>query len=202
MSLLKVKYLGSSVLNREAKTITVINREILTLAQDMIETMYKYYGVGLAAPQIGVSKRMIVVDCGEKYQKEPLILINPKIIEYKGTQLGEEGCLSLPGMYLPVVRADYVAVEAIDINGKKFVVEGHELLSRCLQHEIDHLNGKTFDEIVTDKDKLIEEMPKLKERIDAILRGEISPFPTDEEIAEMEAEEAQESEEKVQEVKA
>jgi peptide deformylase len=199
MSLLKVKYLGSSVLNREAKKITVINREIITLAQDMIETMYKYYGVGLAAPQIGVSKRMIIVDCGEKYQKEPYILINPKIIEYKGTQLGDEGCLSLPGMYLPVVRADYVAVEAMDLNGKKIVIEGNDLLSRCLQHEIDHLNGKTFDEIVTDKDKLVEELPKLKERIDAILRGEISPFPTDEEIAEMESEEL---EEEVQEIKA
>lgn len=197
MSLLKVKYLGSSVLNREAKQITVINKEIITLAQDMIETMYKYYGVGLAAPQIGISKRMIVVDCGEKYQKEPYILINPKVIEYKGTQLGEEGCLSLPGMYLPVIRADYVAVEATDLSGKKFVVEGNELLSRCLQHEIDHLNGKTFDEIVTDKDQLLLELPKLKDRIDAILRGEISPFPTDEEIAEMESDEVTEESQEV-----
>lgn len=194
MSLLKVKYLGSSVLHREAKKITVINREIITLAQDMVETMYKYYGVGLAAPQIGISKQMIVVDCGEKYQKEPYVLINPKVVDYKGTQLGEEGCLSLPGMYLPVVRADYVAVEATDLSGKKIVVEGNELLARCLQHEIDHLNGKTFDEIVTDKDQLLLELPKLKERIDAILRGEISPFPTDEEIAEMEGEEVEQEE--------
>ena len=192
MSILNVKYLGSSVLNRQGKKITVVNNEIIRLAEDMIETMYKYYGVGLAAPQIGVSKQMIVVDCGQAYQKEPYVLINPKVIEYKGTQLGEEGCLSLPGMYLPVVRADYVAVEAMDLNGQKIVIEGTDLLSRCLQHEIDHLNGRTFDEIVTDKSKLIEELPKLKERINAILRGEISPFPTDAEIAEMEAAEEEE----------
>ncbi len=189
MSILTVKYLGSSVLHRQAKKITVINKEIINLAEDMIETMYKYYGVGLAAPQIGISKQMIVVDCGEKYQKEPFILMNPKVVDSKGHQLGDEGCLSLPGMYLPVLRADYVAVEATDLSGKKIVIEGKDLLARCLLHEIDHLNGKTFDEFVTDKDQLLTEIPKLKERIDAILRGEISPFPTDEEIAEMEDEE-------------
>ena len=192
MSILTVKYLGSSVLHRQAKKITVINKEIINLAEDMIETMYKYYGVGLAAPQIGISKQMIVVDCGEKYQKEPYILINPKVVDYKGTQLGEEGCLSLPGMYLPVIRANYVAVEAMDLSGKKIVIEGNELLSRCLQHEIDHLNGKTFDEVVKDKNQLLTEIPKLKAHIDAILRGEISPFPTEEEIADMEGEEVEE----------
>jgi len=181
--------MGSSVLNRQAKKITGINKEIITLAENMLETMFKYYGVGLAAPQVGISKQMIVVDCGEKYQKEPLILINPVIVKHKGLQLGDEGCLSLPGMYLPVCRADYVAVEATDLDGKKIVVEGRELLSRCLQHEIDHLHGKIFSEIVEDKDKLATELPLLKARIEAILRGEISPFPTEEEIAELEAEE-------------
>jgi peptide deformylase len=190
MSILKVKYLGSSVLNREAKKISGITREIISLAEDMIETMYKFCGVGLAAPQIGISKQMIIVDCGEKYQKEPYILINPVVVKHKGLQTGEEGCLSLPGMYLPVVRADYVAVEATDLSGKKIVVEGTELLSRCLQHEIDHLHGRIFTELVDDKEKLAQELPLLKARIDAILRGEISPFPTEEEIAQAEAEEA------------
>jgi peptide deformylase len=188
MSVLTVKYLGSSVLNRQAKKITVINREIIKLAEDMLETMYKYNGVGLAAPQIGVSKQMIIVDCGDKYQKEPYVLINPTVVSYKGLQKGEEGCLSLPGMYLPVVRADYVAVEATDLSGKKIVIEGHELLSRCLQHEIDHLNGKVFIEMVDDKEKLSTELPLLKSRIDSILRGEISPFPTEEEYEESEEE--------------
>jgi peptide deformylase len=192
MSLLKVKYMGSSVLNRQAKKISVINREIINLAEDMMETMYRYCGVGLAAPQVGVSKQMILVDCGEKYQKEPYVLINPVIVKHKGLQLGDEGCLSLPGMYLPVVRADYVAVEATDLSGKKIVIEGKDLLSRCLQHEIDHLNGKIFTEVVEDKEKLAQELPLLKARIDAILRGEISPFPTEEEMAEMEAEEKEE----------
>jgi len=169
MSVLTIKYKGSSVLKREAKKINVINNEIIKLAEDMIETMYKYHGVGLAAPQVGVSKQMIVVDCGDDYQKEPYILINPVIIQKKGVQDGDEGCLSLPGMYLPVRRFDYVAVEAI-------VVEGKKLLSRCLQHEIDHLHGKLFDELVEDKEKLQEELPKLKQRIESILKGEISPF--------------------------
>jgi peptide deformylase len=176
MSVLTIKYKGSSVLKREAKKINVINNEIIKLAEDMIETMYKYHGVGLAAPQVGVSKQMIVVDCGDDYQKEPYILINPVIIQKKGVQDGDEGCLSLPGMYLPVRRFDYVAVEAVDIYGKKIVVEGKKLLSRCLQHEIDHLHGKLFDELVEDKEKLQEELPKLKQRIESILKGEISPF--------------------------
>jgi len=196
MSILEVKYMGSSVLKREAKKITVINKEIIRLAENMIDTMYQYNGVGLAAPQIGVSKRMIIVDCGDKYQKEPYILINPVIIKHKGLQTGDEGCLSLPGMYLPVVRAEYVAVEATDINGSKIVVEGNELLSRCLQHEIDHLNGLLFCEIVTDKSKLEEEIPKLKAKIDAILRGEISPFPPEEEYDEEEEAELEMSEAK------
>lgn len=184
MSILEVKYMGSSVLKRQAKKITVINKEIINLAENMLDTMYRYNGVGLAAPQVGVSKQMILVDCGEKYQKEPYVLINPVIIKHKGIQVGDEGCLSLPGMYIPVVRAEYVAVEAMDLSGNKIVIEGKELLARCLQHEIDHLNGQLFCEIVEDKKKLEEEMPKLKARIEAILRGEISPFPTEEELAE------------------
>lgn len=188
MSILQVKYLGSSVLKRQAKKITTINKELILLAQDMVDTMYRYHGVGLAAPQIGVSKQMIIVDCGEEYQKEPYVLINPVVIEHKGLQTGDEGCLSLPGMYLPVVRADYVAVEATDLSGKKIVVEGNNLLSRCLQHEIDHLNGRVFSELVTNKEDLERELPLLRNRIDAILRGEISPFPSEEELQEMEEE--------------
>lgn len=184
MSILTVKYKGSSVLNREAKKINAINNEVIKLAENMLETMYRYNGVGLAAPQVGVSKQMITVDCGDEYQKEPYILINPVIIDSKGTQDGDEGCLSLPGMYLPVKRFDYVAVEAIDIYGKKIVIEGRKLLSRCLQHEIDHLHGKLFDDLVNDKEKLQEELPKLKQRIDSILKGEISPFPVFEEDGE------------------
>ena len=137
MSILEVKYMGSSVLKRQAKKITVINKEIIDLAENMLDTMYRYNGVGLAAPQVGVSKQMILVDCGEKYQKEPYVLINPVIIKHKGIQVGDEGCLSLPGMYIPVVRAEYVAVEAMDLSGNKIVIEGKELLARCLQHEIE-----------------------------------------------------------------
>lgn len=188
MSILQVKYLGASVLKRPAKKIVTINKELILLAQDMVDTMYKYHGVGLAAPQIGVSKQMIIVDCGEEYQKEPYILINPVIVEHKGLQTGDEGCLSLPGMYLPVVRADYVAVEATDLSGKKIVIEGNKLLSRCIQHEIDHLHGRVFCDLVNSKEDLDRELPLLKARIEAILRGEISPFPSEEDFIEDEDE--------------
>jgi len=200
MSLLEVKYLGSSVLKRKAKPISVIDKEIITLAQDMLETMYTYNGVGLAAPQIGVSKQMVTVDCGEKYQKEPIILINPQIIEHKGTQIGEEGCLSLPGLYLPVIRYDYVAVETTDFSGNRVVIEGNQLLARCLQHEIDHLNGQVFIELVEDQEKVKKELPALKEKISKILSGEIPAFEIyeeDEEYEEEDFEEEIDSDEKI-----
>jgi len=176
MSLLEVKYLGSSVLKRKAKAIGVIDQEIITLAQDMLETMYTYNGVGLAAPQVGISKQLVVIDCGEKYQKEPYVLINPKIIDSKGSQLGEEGCLSLPGLYLEVLRSDYVAVESMDLSGNKVVLEGRQLLARCMQHEIDHLTGLVFTELVEDQELVKKELPILKERISKILSGEIPAF--------------------------
>ena len=144
MSVLNVKYLGSSVLNRQAKKITAINREIIHLAEDMLETMYRYCGVGLAAPQVGISKQMIVVDCGERYQKEPLVLINPMIVKHKGLQAGEEGCLSLPGFTATVTRPSRVVVKGLDRDGREQMREGTGLLARAFQHEMDHLDGRLF----------------------------------------------------------
>lgn len=132
------------VLRKKAKPVSDPDNPLIRqLAEDMLETMYKAPGVGLAAPQIGVSKRILVSDCGEEFGGQ-YVLINPKIIHQEGTQTGIEGCLSFPNLYGDVERAEKVTLKAQDLNGRWFKVEAHGLLSRCFQHEIDHLNGILF----------------------------------------------------------
>ena len=115
------------------------------LIQDMFDTMYDAYGVGLAAPQVGILKQVVVVDTtGE----DPHVLINPEIIETSGSQTGEEGCLSLPGMSGTVTRPNYVKVKAFDENMEEITLEGTELLARAICHETDHLHGKMYTELV------------------------------------------------------
>src|SRR3990167_2031920 len=104
MAILDLKYYGASVLTRPAKPIKNIDRELIKLAEDMLESMYHYHGVGLAAPQVGVSKRFIIVDCGDEYQDRPYFLINPEVVSTEGEQIGPEGCLSLPDLLTDVKR--------------------------------------------------------------------------------------------------
>jgi peptide deformylase len=140
-----VKY-GEPVLETAAEPITEFNTpELHALVADMWETMYCAKGVGLAAPQIGVSKRLTVIDVsvGEK-ESEKLVLINPEIVVKTGSQTGEEGCLSIPGFREPVTRSEKVRVRAKNAEGETIEIEGQELLARALQHEIDHLNGILF----------------------------------------------------------
>ena len=111
--------------------------KIEELIDDMFETMYDANGCGLAAPQVGIRKRIVVIDCGD----QPLVLINPEILETSGEQTGQEGCLSVPGKVGIVTRPNYAKVKALDENMDEIIVEGTELLARCLCHEIDHLNG-------------------------------------------------------------
>lgn len=172
MAVLKLKYYGAQVLQRRAKEVTRVDQELITLAQDMLETMYDHNGVGLAAPQVGVSKRMIVVDCGEEYQEKPMILINPEVVSVDGSQLGDEGCLSFPELFMPVERAETCTVRAWDLAGNQFELTGSGLLARCLLHEIDHLNGEIFIDHVDDKATLAKELPKLKARIAKIVSSE------------------------------
>ena len=113
---------------------------LLTLIEDMKETMYEADGVGLAAPQVGILKRLFVIDIGEG----PLVFINPEIIETSGTQTDEEGCLSLPGETKEVVRPNYVKARALNEKGEEFEIEAEELLARAILHEYDHLNGTLF----------------------------------------------------------
>ena len=117
---------------------------IRDLIVDMLDTMYDAMGVGLAAPQVGILKRVVVIDVGEG----PIVLVNPEIIESSGEQTGDEGCLSVPGMAGQVTRPNYVKVKALDINMEEVEYEGTELLARAFCHEIDHLDGHMYTELV------------------------------------------------------
>ncbi|MDO4301760.1 MAG: peptide deformylase [Clostridia bacterium] len=128
---------GEDVLRKKCKPITEITPKIVELAEDMLDTMYQANGCGLAAPQVGMLKRLVVIDVGEG----PVILINPEIIETRGEQTGNEGCLSIPGKTAAVTRPNYVKAKAVDITGQNIIVEGEELMARALCHEIDHLDG-------------------------------------------------------------
>lgn len=142
MTMLDIKQAGDAVLKQKAAAVTKIDRKIRTLLDDMAETMYKADGVGLAAPQVGVSKRIVVIDAGDGL----IELINPEITEQSGWEIGNEGCLSVPGVFGDVERFAEVTVEALNRNNKKFTITGTGLLARALQHEIDHLEGILFIE--------------------------------------------------------
>ncbi|WP_333859101.1 peptide deformylase [Clostridium sp.] len=134
-----IKY-GDELLRKKSKKVDVINDRILTLLDDMEETLYKECGVGLAAPQVGVLKRAIVIDIGEGILK----LINPEIIHSEGSYLDVEGCLSVPGVQGEVKRPKKVKVKALNEKGEEVIIEGEDLLARAFCHEIDHLNGILF----------------------------------------------------------
>lgn len=137
MALRNIRILGDEILKKQAKEVTEMTPKIEELIDDMFETMYDANGCGLAAPQVGIRKRIVVIDCGD----QPLVLINPEILETSGEQTGQEGCLSVPGKVGIVTRPNYAKVKALDKNMDEIIVEGTELLARCLCHEIDHLNG-------------------------------------------------------------
>lgn len=143
--ILRIRKYGDPVLETKAEPVTEFNGELRQLAEDMFETMYANKGVGLAAPQVGVSRRLAVIDtsAGED-ESARLVLVNPEILVKEGTQIGEEGCLSIPGFREDVKRAWRVRVRAQDLEGKFFEIEGEELLARVMQHEIDHLDGILF----------------------------------------------------------
>jgi peptide deformylase len=141
VSILDIRVLGDPILREETKPVDAITDEIRTLVKNMFDTMYLAKGIGLAAPQVGRSERIAVVDVDD----QPLVIINPEIVSTEGkTAKSEEGCLSIPDVYGDVERPSRVKVRALDLDGKAFEVEADELLGRCLQHEIDHLHGKLF----------------------------------------------------------
>lgn len=140
MSLLDIRVLGDPILRQVTTPVAAVTDEIRRLVDDMFETMYAAKGIGLAAPQVGRTERLAVIDVDD----DPFVIINPEIVLAEGKAKGEEGCLSIPEVYGDVERAARVVVRALDRDGKPFEVEGTELLAKCLLHEIDHLDGKLF----------------------------------------------------------
>ncbi len=145
MAIRNIREIGDEVLTKKCKEVTEITPRIRDLIEDMLETMYETNGVGLAAPQVGILKRIVVIDVtGE----DPYVLINPRIVETSGEQTGSEGCLSVPGKAGVVTRPNYVKAVALDVNMKPFELEGTELLARAICHELDHLDGHLYVEKV------------------------------------------------------
>lgn len=143
MALRKIRELGDEVLTKKCKEVTKMTLRTKILINDMLDTMYEAMGVGLAAPQVGILKRIVVIDVGDG----PIILINPVIVEQSGEQTGEEGCLSVPGKAGVVTRPDHVKVKALNEEMEEIELEGEGLLARAFCHEIDHLEGKIYVEL-------------------------------------------------------
>lgn len=144
MAIRNLRYEGDEILNKKSREVEVIDEKLQTLIDDMIETMHKYNGVGLAAVQVGILKRVITIDLYD--DKGPIVMINPIIIKEKGEQEVDEGCLSFPNKFAKVVRPAEVVAEYTNREGKKIKVKAKELLAQAICHEVDHLNGETFVE--------------------------------------------------------
>ena len=143
MAIRNIREIGEEVLTKKCKMVTEMTSRTKELIEDMLDTMYEANGVGLAAPQVGILKRIVVIDTtGE----DPHILINPRIVESSGEQTGQEGCLSVPGKTGQVTRPNYVKAVALDVNMKEYELEGTELLARAICHELDHLEGHLYVE--------------------------------------------------------
>lgn len=144
MAIRVIREMGDEVLTKKCKEVPKMTLRTKILINDMLDTMYEAMGVGLAAPQVGILKRIVVIDVGEG----PIVLINPEILETSGEQTGEEGCLSVPGKFGVVTRPNYAKVKALNEDMEEIIVEGEELLARALCHEIDHLDGQLYVEKV------------------------------------------------------
>jgi peptide deformylase len=144
-----VKY-GDPVLQKEGEEVAGIDGKLAEFIGNMFETMYEAKGVGLAAPQVALSKKLFVMDVSAgKEAKGRVVCINPRVVETKGKVVSEEGCLSFPGYYFEIERPEVVTVSAIDLNGKEFTFEVNDLAARCVLHETDHINGKLFIELIS-----------------------------------------------------
>jgi peptide deformylase len=148
MAKLKILHFPDTRLRKPAVAVDTIDNELQTLVDDMFDTMYEAPGIGLAANQVNVQKRVIVIDISEE-QNQPIVLINPVILERQGEEEMEEGCLSVPGFSETVRRADWIRVSALDRDGEPFEIDTGGLLAVCIQHEIDHLDGKLFVDYIS-----------------------------------------------------
>ena len=144
MAIRNLRLEGDEILKKKSREVEVIDEKIQVLIDDMIETMHKYNGVGLAAVQVGVLKRVIVIDLYD--DKGPIVLINPVILKTKGEHEVEEGCLSYPNQFAKIMRPEEVVAEYTDLDGKRMKVKAKDLLAQAISHEVDHLNGEVFVE--------------------------------------------------------
>ena len=146
MAIRNLRLEKDEILKKKSREVEKIDDKIQELIDDMIETMYKYNGVGLSAVQVGILKRVVVIDIDD--ENGTMVFINPEILETSGTQCGEEGCLSVPGEFSEVERPNYVKVKALNEKGEEFILEGEGLLARAILHENDHLDGKLYIDYV------------------------------------------------------
>lgn len=143
MALRQIRKIGDEILGHQTREIKKMTPRISVLIEDMLDTMYEMQGVGLAAPQVGILKKVVVIDVSENGD-EPLVLVNPEILEESGEQTGQEACLSVPGKVGVVTRSNYVKVKAFDEDMEEIIIEGEGLLARAIQHEVDHLSGVLY----------------------------------------------------------
>ncbi|MEN1729013.1 MAG: peptide deformylase [Pseudomonadota bacterium] len=168
MSRLTILEFPDPRLRRVAKPVDEVTESERQLAADMLETMYESRGIGLAATQVNQGVRVVVMDLSED-RSEPRVFINPEIVERQGSQKCEEGCLSVPGIYAEVKRAEQVKVRALDADGQEFELEADGLLAVCIQHEIDHLDGKVFVDYLSPlKRRMVEKRLKKQQRLDKV----------------------------------
>lgn len=156
MALRKIRVMGDEILGKVCKPIKENTPKLQMLIDDMFDTMYEAYGVGLAAPQVGMLKRLVIIDTDDN----PIVLINPEILETSGEQTGPEGCLSVPGKQGKVTRPNYVKVKGLDRDFNEIIIEGEELLARAICHECEHLDGHLYVERVEGE---LEESPELED---------------------------------------
>jgi len=168
LSILTILEFPDERLRKKAAVVKTVDDKIKKLADDMLETMYQSHGVGLAATQVDVHQRVIVIDVSEE-KNAPLFLINPEIIEKDGIEESEEGCLSVPGFFEKVKRAEHIRVKALNREGQAFEFEARELLAVCVQHEMDHLNGKLFVDYISSLKR-----QRIKKKLEKIHKMEAS----------------------------
>jgi peptide deformylase len=160
----QIRLFGDPVLTQRSSEITNIDGSLARLVDDMVETMHDAHGLGLAAPQVGVQKRLFVYQLPEK---DPVTIVNPTIVESRGEWEYEEGCLSIPGLYFPIVRPKEVHLTGWDLDGNEVSIEADEIEARCFQHELDHLDGRLLLSML-DKDQKKEAMRELRRRAETV----------------------------------
>ncbi|BEQ13291.1 peptide deformylase [Desulfoferula mesophila] len=164
MAVLPIKTFPDSVLSKTCRQVHEVDEDLKQLAQDMLDTMYAAPGVGLAAPQVGRDERLVVIDCSPRDgEPQPLVLFNPRIVEMDGEVVFEEGCLSVPEFTCDVTRAERVVVKAMDAEGQPITIEGEGLLAICLQHELDHLEGRLFLDRISPLKRSLYKKRRLKQ---------------------------------------